>query len=245
MDLWSIGGGRAGVSLSWKLFGVMVFQRSMLSWWGVHQPEVFSVMVFHGSMVNWRREGWGHVYHVVVLVVHLPLFIHNYRWTTRTLYNNNSNIQMHLHKLLHIFLNNSSFDDDYSYVMLLLRFISSCTCTRTIAGQQQHATVTATTTTQSNLHKLLSVQDVIFPIQQLHMNTSSENMNSLQLWVSVCTFIWKVDQVVHFIWGVYLIWGYASSEKLRELFTSSERGVYLIWQYTNYTNIYIDLPSLV
>ena len=91
------------VSLSWKLFSVMVLQRSMLDWWEVQQPEVFSVMVFHGSMVNWRREGWGHVYHVVVLVVHLPLFIHNYRWT-RTLYNNNSNIQIHLHKLLHIFL---------------------------------------------------------------------------------------------------------------------------------------------
>ena len=27
---------------------------------------------------HWRREGQGHVYHVVVLV-HLPLCIHNYR----------------------------------------------------------------------------------------------------------------------------------------------------------------------
>ena len=52
MDLWSIGGG--GISLSWKLYSVMVFQRSVLNWQGVHQPEVFSIMVFHGSMVNWR-----------------------------------------------------------------------------------------------------------------------------------------------------------------------------------------------
>ena len=47
----------------------------------------------------------------------------------------------------------------------------------TITGQQQHETVTATTT-QSNLHKLPSVQELIFPIQQLNMNTSSENMSS-------------------------------------------------------------------
>ena len=49
----------------------------------------------------------------------------------------------------------------------------------TIEGQQQHETVTATTTTtQSNLHKLLSVQELIFPIQQLNVNTSSKNMSS-------------------------------------------------------------------
>ena len=30
--------------------------------------------------------------------------------------------------------------------------------------QQQHETVTATTTTQSNLHKLLSVEELISPI---------------------------------------------------------------------------------
>ena len=60
---------------------------------------------------------------------------------------------------------------------MLLKFICSCTCTRTIAGQQQHETVTATTTTtQSNLHKLLSVQELIFPIQQVNMNTSSEKL---------------------------------------------------------------------
>ena len=120
MDLWSIGGG--GVSLSWKLFSVMVFQRSMLNWQGVHQLEVFSIMVFHGSMVIWRREGQGHVYHVVVLIVHLPLCIHNYRWTTRTLYNNNNgNIQIHLHKLLHIFL-------IIHLLMMIIAMLYCCCC---------------------------------------------------------------------------------------------------------------------
>ena len=40
----------------------------------------------------------------------------------------------------------------------------------TIEGQQQHETVTTatTTTTQSNLHKLLSVQELIYHIQQLN-----------------------------------------------------------------------------
>ena len=38
----------------------------------------------------------------------------------------------------------------------------------TIAGQQQHETVTATTT-QNNLHKLFSVEELIFPIEQLNM----------------------------------------------------------------------------
>ena len=72
-------------------------------------------------------------------------------------------------------------------MLLLLKFICSCTCTRTIAKQWQHETVTAaTTTTQSNLQKLLSVEDVIFPIQQLHMNTSSENMSSLSFVHVVC-----------------------------------------------------------
>ena len=63
-------------------------------------------------------------------------------------------------------------------MLLLLWFICSCTCTMTIEGQQQHETVKAATTTQSNLHKLLGVQELIFPIQQLNMNTSSENMSS-------------------------------------------------------------------
>ena len=72
------------------------------------------------------------------------------------------------------FLDNSSFYDDFSYVKLLLKFMCSCTSTRTITGQQQHETVT--TTTQSDLHKLLSVQELIFPIQQQNMNTSSEKL---------------------------------------------------------------------
>ena len=50
---------------------------------------------------------------------------------------------------------------------------------RTITGQ--HETVTATTTTQSNIHKLLIVQELIFPIQQLNMNTSSEKL------ILICT----------------------------------------------------------
>ena len=38
---------------------------------------------------------------------------------------------------------------------------------------QQHETVTATTTTttQSNLHKLLSVQELIFPLKQLNVKS--------------------------------------------------------------------------
>ena len=144
-------------------------------------------------------------------------------------------------------------------LFLLLTVICSCTCTRTIVGQWQHATVTVTTTTtQINLHKLLSVQDVIFPIQQLHMNTSSENMNSFQLWVSVCTssekltelftssetggifdlmvhLIRKVEQVIHFIWK----WGGISDLRVHQVWKDEWvvhviwiLGVYLIWGYT-------------
>ena len=53
----------------------------------------------------------------------------------------------------------------------------------TITGQQQHEMVTTTTTTtrQSDLHKLLSVQEVIFPIQQHKINTSSEKL------ILICT----------------------------------------------------------
>ena len=44
-------------------------------------------------------------------------------------------------------LDHSSFYDDYSYVkLLLLKFMCSCTSTRTITGQQQHEMVTTTTT---------------------------------------------------------------------------------------------------
>ena len=44
-----------------------------------------------------------------------------------------------------------------------------------ITGQQQYEMVT-TTTAHSDLHKLLSVQELIFPIQQQNMNTSSEKL---------------------------------------------------------------------
>ena len=72
----------------------------------------------------------------------------------------------------------------------------------TITGQQQHEMVTKTTTTttrQSDLHKLLSVQEVIFPIQQCKMNISSEKL------ILVCT-----HQII-FCRGVYLS---TSSDKL-------------------------------
>ena len=70
---------------------------------------------------------------------------------------------------------------------------------RTITGQQQqHEMVTTTTTTHSDLHKLLSVQELIFPIHLWNMNTSSEKL------MLICTH--------HFIIrGVYLS---TSSDKL-------------------------------
>ena len=80
-------------------------------------------------------------------------------------------------EIVSYFLDHSSFYDDYSYVkllLLLLKFMCSCTSTRTITGQQQHEMVT--TTTHSDLHILLSVQELIFPIQQQNMNTSSEKL---------------------------------------------------------------------
>ena len=78
-------------------------------------------------------------------------------------------------EIVSYFLDHSSFYDDYSYVkLLLLKFMCICTSTRTITGQQQHEMVT--TTTHSDLHKLLSVQELIFPIQQQNMNTSSEKL---------------------------------------------------------------------
>ena len=59
MDLWSIGGG-GRVSLSWKLFGVMVFHGSMVNWRrraGVSLSwKLFCVMVFQRSMLNWQRD---------------------------------------------------------------------------------------------------------------------------------------------------------------------------------------------
>ena len=89
-----------------------------------------------------------------------------------------------------IFLDHSSFYDDYSDVkLLLLKFMCSCTSTRTITGQHEMVTTT-TTTTQSDLCKLPSVQEVIFPIQQQNMNTSSEKL------MLICTH--------HLIMGGYI-----------------------------------------
>ena len=42
--------------------------------------------------------------------------------------------------------------------------------------QQQHETITTTTTTQSNLHKLLSVQEVISPIPMYDLPLQQLNM---------------------------------------------------------------------
>ena len=48
----------------------------------------------------------------------------------------------------------------------------------TIEAQQQHETVTATTrtTTKSNLHKLLSVQELIFPIAKYYLPLQQLNI---------------------------------------------------------------------
>ena len=69
----------------------------------------------------------------------------------------------------------------------------------TITGQQQHEMVTTTTTRQSDLHKLLSMQKVIFPIQLHKMNTSSEKL------ILICT------RHLIFCRGLYLS---TSSDKL-------------------------------
>ena len=109
---------------------------------------------------------------------------------------------------------NLSFDYCCYCVMLLLWFICSCTCTMTIKGQQ-HETVTATTTTQSNLHKLLSVQELIFPIQQLNVNSSSENMSSFS--------------------SVHIIWRWANSDLGHQM--SLPGGVHLISVCTSSENL--------
>ena len=66
IDLWSIGG-EGQISLSWNLFGVVVFQRSMLNWGdqsalGIcalfYMWNLVGVVVCHRSMADWRR-GWG------------------------------------------------------------------------------------------------------------------------------------------------------------------------------------------
>ena len=63
----------------WNLFGVMVFQRSMLNWrrgWGqsvmgicplCYIWDLFGVMVFQRSMLNWR--GMGSIWHGYMCIV--------------------------------------------------------------------------------------------------------------------------------------------------------------------------------
>ena len=46
----------------------------------------------------------------------------------------------------------------------------------TIEGQQQHETVTAITMTQSNVHKLLTVQEVIFPTAKYYLPLQQLNI---------------------------------------------------------------------
>ena len=70
---------------------------------------------------------------------------------------------------------------------------------RTITGQQQQhemvTTKTTTTTTHSDLHKLLSVQDLIFPIHLWNMNTSSEKL------MLICTHHFIIGE---YIWALHL-----------------------------------------
>ena len=127
----------------------------------------------------------------------LPLCIHNNTWKTRKLHNNSSNIQIHLQKLLHIFL------IIHLFILLLwflckivvVKFMCSCTSTMTITGQQ-HEMVTSTTRRQSDLHKLLSVEEVICPIQQCKMNTPSEKL------ILVCTH--HLIFAGEYIWALHL-----------------------------------------
>ena len=71
---------------------------------------------------------------------------------------------------------------------------------------------------------------------------SSEGTPHLKHWVScslhlkMAGYIWSqgtphlkswVSCSLHLKWGIYLIWGYTLSEKLSELFTSSETGGYI------------------
>ena len=116
----------------------------------------------------------------------------NYTTTTAT--------YRYIYRNCFIFLDQLSFYDDYSNVkvlllLLLLKFMCSCTSTRTITGQQQHEMVTTTTTTHCDLHRLLSVQELIFPIQQQNMNTSSEK---LMLVYTCHLIIWG------YIWAFHL-----------------------------------------
>ena len=128
------------------------------------------------------------LFHVVV--VYLSLCIHNSWWTITKLHSNNNNNNNNTNKKINLQKIVWSFCSKYLCcycVILLLLFLFICSCGSTITDeeQQQHETVTTTTTTQSNIHKLLSVQELISPIhipmydlplQQLKMKWANKQM---------------------------------------------------------------------
>ena len=115
------------------------------------------------NMSSWRLSNACRL--LCVVVVHLSLCIHNSWWTITKLHSNNNNSS----NKRTIYINCSIFLF-WLFVLLLCNFvvvvlfICSCGSTITDEEQQQNETVTTTTTTQSNLHKLLSVQELISPI---------------------------------------------------------------------------------
>ena len=90
------------------------------------------------------------------------MWIHNYRWTGNS--KKNYTVTTWIIKKIEQFYVDWSFCcccccHCCCYYVILLVFICNCGCTMT-DEQQQHETVT--TATQSNLHTLLSVQELIF-----------------------------------------------------------------------------------
>ena len=91
-------GGGGGVNLPWvyvhsalyeNLFGVMVFQRSMVNWRREGIGSVCTgVVVFHRSTVNWRRGGvilpWVYVYSAIYILEVISLrYIYTYSYHIR------------------------------------------------------------------------------------------------------------------------------------------------------------------
>ena len=71
------------------------------------------------------------------------------------------------------------------WVILLLLFLFICSSVSTFTDEkQQHETVT-TTTTQSNLHKFLSVQELLRPIDIPMYDIPLEQLN--MKWAKKCT----------------------------------------------------------
>ena len=89
-----------------------------------------------------------------------------------------------------IYLNCSIFLFNYSCcycVILLFLFLFICSCGFTITHEekQQHETVTTTRTTQTNLHKLLNVEELISAIHIPMYDLSLQQLNmkmSKQMW---------------------------------------------------------------